>query len=700
MTPSNPYNAAPVPASGVGGRYELLLELASGGMATVYVGRQRGAGGFERLVAIKRMHKHLAESPEVVASFMDEARVASTIRHPNVVSVHDVYSHEGELFLVMDFVDGVSVAQLFKAALQNSVKIPRGAAIRILAQALHGLHAAHEQRDLSGNGLGIVHRDATPHNLLLGEDGSVRITDFGVAKAHERSVHTETGVAKGKIAYMSPEQARAQHVDRRTDVFAMGITAIEILSGRRMFEGHTNVQILVAVSTGNMPALSELNLVLPTELETIVVKAIAHDPDARWQTADDFATALEQFASSSGVAEGQRDLARTVKTLFSETLEKRRARLRQVLATGVTVPASSVPLENAATVAHDVGRATGTVQGITGTVVPSVSERKGMGLAMMLGAVGVGLLVSVAGGGYWLFFRNRGNEKATESSVPTVESVVSSTTLAPTDPCPAGMVLVEGGKFFMGSDEPAAMDAERPSSQVTLSSFCIGATEVTAEDYRRCSDVGECRRPTDAVDWPGISPKEREVYVKECTGMADGKALHPINCIDWEMASQYCASKKQRLPTEAEWEYATRGKDGRLYPWGDGMPDATRLNACGSECDAWATKTGVEIMSDKKTKDAFATTAPVKSFPAGRSPYGAFDLAGNVWEWTGTWYAPHTKNAKTDPLGAASGEKRVLRGGGWNGGDPNWLRPSFRFAQLPNVRSPAIGFRCALAVKR
>jgi formylglycine-generating enzyme required for sulfatase activity/serine/threonine protein kinase len=700
MTPSNPYNAAPVPVSGAGGRYELLLELASGGMATVYVGRQRGAGGFERLVAIKRMHKHLAESPDVVASFMDEARVASTIRHPNVVSVHDVYEHEGELFLVMDFVDGVSVAQLFKAALQNDVMIPRAAAIRILAQALHGLHAAHEQRDLSGNALGIVHRDATPHNLLLGEDGSVRIADFGVAKAHERSVHTETGVAKGKIAYMSPEQARAQHVDRRTDVFAMGITAIEILSGRRMFEGHTNVQILVAVSTGNMPKLSELNLILPPELENIIVKAIAHDPAARWQTADDFASALEHFASTSGATEGQRELSRTVKTLFSETLEKRRQRLRQVLASGVTVPASSVPLENAATVAHDLGRATGTVQGITGTVVPYVPEKKGLGPGMMLAAVGVGLFVSVVGGGYWLFVRERGTQKATTTTARSVESVVSSTTLAPANPCPDGMALIEGGKFFMGSDEPTAMEAERPSSQVTLSSFCVGTTEVTAADYRRCSDVGECRRPTDAVDWPGISPKEREVYVKECTGMAEGKALHPINCIDWEMASQYCASKKQRLPTEAEWEYATRGNDGRLYPWGDAMPDATRLNACGSECAAWATKAGIEIMSDPNAKDDYLTTAPVKSFPAGRSPYGAFDLAGNVWEWTGTWYAPHTKDAKTDPVGAAKGEKRVLRGGGWNGGDANWLRPSFRFAQVPSVRSPAIGFRCALVVKR
>lgn len=692
MNPSSPYNAAPVPPAAAGGRYELLLELASGGMATVYVGRQRGAGGFERLVAIKRMHKHLAESPEVVASFLEEARVASLIRHPNVVSVHDVYEHENELFLVMDFVDGVSVAQLFKAALQNDVKIPRSAALRILAQALHGLHAAHEQRDLSGKALGIVHRDATPHNILLGEDGSVRIADFGVAKAHERNVHTETGVAKGKIAYMSPEQATAKQVDRRTDVFAMGITAIEILSGRRMFEGHTNVQILVAVSTGNMPKLSELDLVLPSELESIIVKAIAHDPRARWQTADDFAIALEEYASKSGATESQRDLARTVKTLFAETLERRRERLRQILSSGAT-------FEHAPTVLHDVGRATGTVQGVTGTAASYVPEKKGgLGPGMMLGAVGVGMLVSVVGGGYFLLTRGRSKPSPNVSAVPIVESVVSAP-LAPSAVCPEGMALVEGGKFFMGSDEPTAMEAERPSSQVTLSPFCIGVTEVTAADYRRCSDVGECRRPTDAVDWPGISAHEREVYVKECTGMADGKPTHPINCVDCDMASRYCASKKQRLPTEAEWEYATRGRDGRLYPWGDAMPDATRLNACGSECAAWAKKSGIEIMSDDKMQDAFPTTAPVRSFPAGKSPYGAFDLAGNVWEWTGTWYAPHTKESKTDPVGAPKGEKRVLRGGGWNGGDANWLRPSFRFAQMPNVRSPAIGFRCAVSVK-
>jgi formylglycine-generating enzyme required for sulfatase activity len=692
MTASNPFNTAPPPSSIAGSRYELLLELASGGMATVYVGRQRGAAGFERLVAIKRMHKHLAESPEVVASFMDEARVASMIRHPNVVSVHDVYEHEGELFLVMDYVDGVSVAQLFKAALTNNVKIPRGAAIRILAQTLHGLHAAHEQRDLAGRPLGIVHRDATPHNILLAEDGSVRITDFGVAKAHERSAHTETGVAKGKIAYMAPEQATAKPVDRRTDVFAMGITAIEILSGKRLFEGHTNVQILVAVSTGNMPKLSEIGLVLPSELESIITKAVAHDPALRWQSADDFATALEHFSAEAGLVEPQRELARTVRSAFSQTLEKRRQKLHESLAAGVTVPMSSVPF-SIPPGSVEAGRATGTVRGVTGPIPTLVPPKRGLGVGTILGVVGFGALVSVIGGGY-LVLRARRVPPAIVATASN-EPIASAAPALASKPCPDDMVLVDGGKFFMGSDEPSAMEAERPASQVTISSFCVDVTEVTSAAYRKCSDVGECRRPTHAVEWPNVSLQEREVYSKECTGMAEGKADHPINCIDWEMASHYCKFRKKRLPTEAEWEFATRGRDGRMYPWGDGMPDATRLNACGSECQAWADKAGVSIMSDKALKDGFPTTAPVKSFAAGRSPYGAFDLAGNVWEWTATWYAPHSKEPKTDPAGAASGEKRVIRGGGWNGGDANWSRPSFRFAQMPTARSPAIGFRCA-----
>ncbi len=682
----------------LGGRYELLLELASGGMATVYVGRQRGAAGFERLVAIKRMHKHLlAEEPELVVAFMEEARVASMIRHPNVVSVHDVYDHEGELFLVMDYVDGVSMAQLFKGALAKGVKVPRGVAIRVVCHALHGLQAAHEQKDLTGKQLGIVHRDATPHNILIAEDGSVRLTDFGVAKAAERAVQTETGVAKGKIAYMAPEQAQAKVVDRRTDVFAMGITALELLSGKRLFEGHTNVQILVALSTGQIPKFSELGLALPPELEAILGRAIELDPDKRWQTADEFAFALEHFAADSGVMASQRDLGHLVTTLFGAALEKRRNKLHESLARGIVVPMSSVPLSllNTASGSLQSPRVTGTIRGLTG---PSVQPpgQKSRSMALWLGLAGAGLGVPLLIAGSYLFWRSRN-----ASQIPSAAPPLSTTSAAPAppSPCPDSMVLVEGGKFFMGSDEPTALELERPASQITISSFCIGVTEVTAGEYRRCSDIGECRRPTHAVEWPGISARERSAYAKECNGVVEARSSHPINCVDWEMSSQYCKSRQQRLPSEAEWEYLARGSDGRLYPWGDAKPDASRLNLCGSECEEWAKNVGVVVVSDRTMRDAFPSTAPVKSFPAGRSPYGAFDLAGNVWEWTASWYTPHTKQPKTDPKGAPSGDKRVIRGGGWNGGDPSWLRPSFRFPQVPTARSPAIGFRCAADVK-
>jgi serine/threonine-protein kinase len=193
-------------------------------MATVYVGRQRGAGGFERLVAIKRMHPHVGVVPELAAAFMDEARIASLVRHPNVVNVHDVHDAGGERLLVMDYVDGASLSAVMRAARKRGERISRPAALRIAIESLHGLHAAHEQHNLEGRPLGIVHRDATPHNILLGVDGSVRLTDFGIAKAAERSVQTAAGLAKGSSPHGAGAGARRRARPPRRR-FAMGTCA-------------------------------------------------------------------------------------------------------------------------------------------------------------------------------------------------------------------------------------------------------------------------------------------------------------------------------------------------------------------------------------------------------------------------------------------------------------------------------------------
>ena len=314
------------------GRYELLLQLASGGMATVYIGRQRGAGGFERLVAIKRMHPHISESRELSAAFMDEARIASAIRHPNVVSVLDVHESGKERLLVMDYVDGASLAEVVKAATKRKVRLPRPAALRVLIDTLLGLHAAHELKNMHGKPLGVVHRDATPHNILVGIDGSVRITDFGIAKAAERSVNTQTGLAKGKFRYMAPEQAKGGVLDRRVDVFAVGIVAWELLTGHRLFVGETDAEVLLQVSAGEIRPASKVDPNIPKELEAIVMRALAVDPNDRWATAEAFADAIREWAKEAGELTTPSEVARLVQEFCGEKVQKRAGTLKRVLA--------------------------------------------------------------------------------------------------------------------------------------------------------------------------------------------------------------------------------------------------------------------------------------------------------------------------------------------------------------------------------
>ncbi|MGH7298775.1 MAG: serine/threonine-protein kinase, partial [Polyangiaceae bacterium] len=188
------------------GNYEALLQLATGGMATVYVARQIGAAGFERLVVVKRVHPHLLSNREFYDMFRDEARVAAMLHHPNVVPVTDVVEADGELFLVMEYIDSVALSTLEKAAADLGQRLPPAAAVRVMIDALSGLHAAHEAHDMRGNRLEIVHRDVSPQNIVVGIDGSSRIIDFGVAKARHRLTETKSGSLKGKYGYMSPEQ--------------------------------------------------------------------------------------------------------------------------------------------------------------------------------------------------------------------------------------------------------------------------------------------------------------------------------------------------------------------------------------------------------------------------------------------------------------------------------------------------------------
>jgi formylglycine-generating enzyme required for sulfatase activity len=260
--------------------------------------------------------------------------------------------------------------------------------------------------------------------------------------------------------------------------------------------------------------------------------------------------------------------------------------------------------------------------------------------------------------------------------------------------CPAGMVAVPGGRFLMGND--AASPAERPAHVVSLSPYCIDVNEVTTADYRSCGDEGACKRAGASNEWRGVTDADHRSLDGACNARDPvGRAAHPINCIDWDMAARFCATRGKRLPTEAEWELAARGDDARAYPWGNDEPAPELLNACGHECSDWARRNRVDTWPMYSGDDGWATTAPVGSYPRGASPYGLNDTAGNVWEWVADWYGPYASAEATAPIGPPTGTTRVLRGGAWNGAYPAWVRTTFRYDDAPDKRSAAIGFRCA-----
>jgi serine/threonine protein kinase len=275
------------------GRYALHDEIAAGGVATVHLGRLLGQAGFSRTVAIKRLHAQFAKDPDFVAMFMDEARLAARIHHPNVVSTLDVVARDGELFVVMEYIPGEALSKLVRCAAATGARIEPRIAVAIVAGFLHGLHAAHEARSERGEPLELVHRDVSPQNVLVGIDGVARVVDFGIAKAVGRTQTTREGQLKGKIAYMAPEQLHGIEVSRRTDIYAASIVLWELLAGKRLFARENDAAVMMAALTEEVPAPSVVAPAVPGRLDRITLRGLARLPEARFATAREMALALE-----------------------------------------------------------------------------------------------------------------------------------------------------------------------------------------------------------------------------------------------------------------------------------------------------------------------------------------------------------------------------------------------------------------------
>ena len=307
------------------GRYALHGEIAAGGMATVHYGRLLGPVGFSRTVAIKRLHAQFAKDPEFVAMFLDEARIAARVRHANVVATLDVVVLKGELFVVMDYVQGESLAQLWKTAKKKKERIPPRIFASILCGALHGLHAAHEAKNERGEPLGIVHRDISPQNVLVGVDGTARVLDFGVAKASGRIQNTREGHLKGKIAYMAPEQIRGS-VSRASDVYAAAIVAWEALTGKRLFACADEVSTMAKVIEARADPPSQVAPGVPDAFDAVILKGLAVDVADRYATAREMALALEKCAGVASPSE----VGDWVESNAADTLSTRADKLHEI----------------------------------------------------------------------------------------------------------------------------------------------------------------------------------------------------------------------------------------------------------------------------------------------------------------------------------------------------------------------------------
>jgi hypothetical protein len=303
------------------GRYRLLELIATGGMAEIHLARAEGAAGFEKLLAIKRILPEHARDAEFVAMFLLEARIAATLHHANVVQVYDFGYDDGSYFLAMEYLRGSDTRRIVDALARAGQRMPLEIAVAIAMGAAAGLHYLHDKRDAEGRPLGLVHRDVSPQNIFVTADGTVKMVDFGIAKAVNRGDGTRAGTVKGKIGYLSPEQCRAEPLDRRSDVFSLAVVLWELTVGRRLFEGDSDFNVMRAIDERDAPNPSSLVPDYPRALERIVQRGLARDRDRRYASAEEMLVDLESFARDRKLAISPRSVAAFVAPLLAAEVD-------------------------------------------------------------------------------------------------------------------------------------------------------------------------------------------------------------------------------------------------------------------------------------------------------------------------------------------------------------------------------------------
>ncbi|WP_224245151.1 protein kinase domain-containing protein [Hyalangium gracile] len=304
------------------GKYQLLKRLAMGGMAQIYLARRKAPEASDELVVIKRILPHLAENVEFIRMFLDEAKIAARLAHPNIVAIHDLGAQDDSFFLAMEYIHGEDVRRMWKRAASQGLEVPVPLAVRIIIEACAGLDYAHKKTDPSGKPLGIVHRDVSPQNILVSFEGVVKVVDFGIAKAADQATVTRSGVLKGKYSYMSPEQAAGKRVDCRSDVFALGVVLYELVTNTRLFKRSSDMQTLSAVAECHVIPPSQANPRVPADLDPIILKALAREPDARYSEALQLQLALEQWLIAHQFSASPAELSTFLSQVYADRLAR------------------------------------------------------------------------------------------------------------------------------------------------------------------------------------------------------------------------------------------------------------------------------------------------------------------------------------------------------------------------------------------
>ncbi len=602
------------------GRYHILEQLGEGGMAMVFKAYDTR---LEREVALKVIRRG-AFAPElleeVLKRFEREAKSLARMSHPSIVKVHDFGEHEGAPYLVLEYLPGGTLKRLLGKPL------PWQEAVRLLLPVARGLAYAHQR--------GILHRDIKPANILITENGEPMLSDFGIAKILEgdqATSLTSSGMAVGTPEYMAPEQWKGQTLPQ-SDIYSMGIVLYEMLTGRKPYSADTPAAILIKQATEALPRPSQFGIDLPESVEFLLIKALEKDPAFRFQDMNAFVAALERLLDP--------DTLYTGKTTSAAAAPPIPAPVPSTASWPAASPSRSIQAPPSQPRLSQTG---------------SLPKPKS-GLGWLAGSMGgAAILCLVALVGVFVVWRlvlrplasppGAGQPSPNFPQEGTLPAEVS-------DARGVKMRLVPGGPFQMGNG--------RDEHTVELPPFYMDQYEVTNRQYADCVREGACQPPL------RVNSATHSSYY-EAPDFADS----PVVWVNWAMASAYCEWRGARLPTEAAWEKAARGTEGRPYPWGAGI-DRHLANYGLFEGDL----------------------LPVGRYEDGQSAYGIYDLSGNAWEWVSSLNYPYPYRPNDGRESPTEIGKRILRGGSWRS-EPEFLYTYFRYEADQTTADLDIGFRCA-----